>query len=261
MREHCERTKRPFFIVALKGYGERACQGLAADQYHIGRLGNVGAFVRAGKKAGVQDVVLAGSFSSPSLSSLWPDFAMLKILLQLGFRLGADDTALKAVANSIDSYGFKLVGVHQIMQDLLAVRGVYSAQKPKQGDWQDIARGYKVAKALGELDVGQGCIVQGGYVLGVETVEGTDALIARAGQQARYQQKGCLIKTMKPQQDQRMDMPTVGPETLKALHRAGFKGLAVEAGASLILHYDECCALANKLGLFFLGFSAEDLEA
>ena len=116
-----------------------------------------------------------------------------------------------------------------------------------------MARGFDVAKILGQADVGQAVIVQHGLVLAVEGIEGTAALIRRSATLKRKGGGGVLIKVAKPQQDRRVDLPTIGPDTIQALYDAGFKGVAVEAGSALIAGMDQVISLANKLGIFVMG--------
>lgn len=261
IRQHCETVGRPLFVAAIKGYGDPVTQGMDQADCFLGRLGAAGAFMRAFKAAGVSEIVFAGGVRSPGIYTLWPDMTLLKVLLGIGLRLGSDDRILRAVSTMVANHGFRLVAAQDIVPKLIAEKCCYTRLEPTKSDWLDIARGFEVAKALGKLDVGQGCVVQGGYVLGVETVEGTDALIARAGQEARYKKKGCLVKVVKPQQDRRFDMPSIGPKTVAAIAEAGFKGIAIEAGGSLILRLNDVVRAANKAGIFIVGFDREDLPA
>jgi hypothetical protein len=118
---------------------------------------------------------------------------------------------------------------------------------------QDIARGLSVVKALGEADVGQAVIVQQGIVLGVEASEGTDALIARCAALKREGPGGVLVKLAKPQQDDRFDLPTIGPETIAAAAKTGLSGIAIEAGRSLVIDRDKVRQLADEAGIFVVG--------
>src|SRR5262249_37865436 len=118
---------------------------------------------------------------------------------------------------------------------------------------KDISRGVEAAKALGALDIGQSVVVQQGMVLGVEAIEGTDALIARSAGLRREGKGPGLVKIAKPQQDNRYDLPTIGPDTIEAVARAGFSGVALEAGRSLLLEREKTISLADKAGLFITG--------
>jgi DUF1009 family protein len=114
-----------------------------------------------------------------------------------------------------------------------------------------------VVRALGSVDVGQGCIVQQGIVLAAEAIEGTDQMLARAGALARPGPGGVLVKLVKPGQDRRADLPTIGPRTLIAAHEAGLRGVAFEAGGTLLTDRAACIAEADRLGLFLIGVHAD----
>ena len=110
---------------------------------------------------------------------------------------------------------------------------------------------------IGEMDIGQAVIVENGYVLGMEAAEGTDALIERCGKLKREQGIGVLVKGKKPAQEDRVDMPSIGPRTIDKLHEAGFAGVAIEAGAGLIIQKEKLLAKADKYGIFVLGVKHE----
>jgi DUF1009 family protein len=122
----------------------------------------------------------------------------------------------------------------------------------------DIARGRAVAAALGRADVGQGCVVQQGLVLAVEAIEGTDAMLARAGALAREGPGGVLVKLCKPEQDRRADLPTIGPGTVAAARAAGLRGIAVSAGGALLVQGARTLAAADAAGLFVVGLSEDE---
>src|SRR5262249_19524803 len=121
----------------------------------------------------------------------------------------------------------------------------------------DIARGLEVARALGSVDVGQAVVVQQGIVLGVESVEGTDALIRRSGDVRRGGVGGVLVKIAKPNQERRADLPTTGPQTVKNAPASGLRGIALEAGGSIIVDRAAAIAAADELGLFVVGIKIE----
>jgi DUF1009 family protein len=123
----------------------------------------------------------------------------------------------------------------------------------------DIDRGVRVARLLGAADVGQGCVVQQGLVLAVEAIEGTDAMLSRAGTLRRDGFGGVLIKLLKPGQDRRADLPTIGPDTVRNAAAAGLRGVAFEAKATILADREACLAAADAAGLFLLGLDPETL--
>ena len=124
---------------------------------------------------------------------------------------------------------------------------------PSEADWPDIKRGAAVATALGEADAGQAVVVQQGIVLAIEAVEGTDAMIARSATLKRDGYGGVLVKIAKPQQDKRVDLPTIGLDTVLGAERAGLMGIAIEAGSALLLDREQVIAAADKAGIFVYG--------
>jgi len=123
----------------------------------------------------------------------------------------------------------------------------------------DIARGLAVVRALGALDIGQAVVVEAGVVLGVEAIEGTDALIERAGRLKREgPRRGVLVKAKKPGQERRIDLPTIGVDTVERVATAGFAGIALEAGSALIVDRDEVARKADAAGVFVVGVAPGD---
>ena len=252
--EACERMHRPFFVLGLKGQANPKEYDKALPQAWI-RLGAVGKGFRLMKKNGVEEVVMIGGVKRPSLVGLWPDLRGLKAISHLKKKSG-DDSLLRGIAKEIESEGFTVVGIDSILPHLLATEGVYTREVPLPKDGADIKRGIEVAKLLGKADVGQSVIVQQGLVLAVEGIEGTDALIRRSADLKRKGTGGVLVKVSKPQQDRRMDLPTIGPATVQAVKNAGFVGIAVEAGSVLISQSEQTVKLANQLGIFIVGVKA-----
>jgi hypothetical protein len=238
-------------VLALQGQADAAT---VADVPHAwNRLGVIQEALDALHGAGVVDVVLAGGVKRPSLTALKPDVKGAAMLARIGLRAFGDDSVLRALKSELEREGFRVVGPDSILNSLLAVSGPFGAHRPDAIAQSDIARGIAVARALGSVDVGQAVVVQQGIVLGVEAVEGTDALLQRVLQLKREGPGGVLVKIAKPAQDRAMDLPTIGPETVRRAQAAGLVGIAVEAGGTLILDRDELVRLADAAGLFVLG--------
>ena len=248
--EACQQQKRPFFVLALDGYAAP----LPADVPHATiRLGAVGKAFALLKQQKVKQIVMIGAVRRPSLWELRPDFRALKFLLQVGVRALGDDGLLKGIIAQIEAEGYEVIGADQILTQHLAYKGVYGKVKPSPKAWQDIKKGFSVAKTLGLADVGQAVIVAGGLVLGVEAIEGTDALIQRCQNLRRRGTKGVLVKVKKPQQERRADLPTIGVDTVIQAARCGLQGIAVEEGAAFVVQPQEVVRQADKLGLFVVG--------
>ena len=249
----CRQQKRPMFVVALKGQADPDL--LSGVDGAFVRLGAIGKAIRLLKKANVKEMVFIGSVRRPSVSEICPDGKALSMLCRAGFRLRGDDSLLKIILSEMERLGFKVVGIDTLMPELLAVEGVYGKVKPEKADLADIRQGIQVAKTLGSVDVGQAAIVQHGLVLAVEGIEGTAALIKRTAALKRKGSGGVLVKVAKPQQDHRVDLPTIGPATVQAVFDAGFKGIAVEKGAALLAESEKMIKLADRLGVFVMGVS------
>ena len=248
----CEQMNRPYFVVGLKD-----C--LAKDAFPKGtpmawiRLGALGKGLKLLKKNNVEEVVMIGAVKRPSFVGLWPDWKCFSLFLKYGKKAFGDDALLKILIKEMELEGFKVVGIDEILPHLLIKKGVYGRVVPTAQDTADIQRGAEVARKLGEADVGQAVIVQQGLVLAVEGIEGTDALIRRSQNLRRKGGRGVLVKAAKPQQDRRADLPTIGPDTVRAVAESGFAGIAVQADSVLFSEAERAVKLANQLGVFIIG--------
>lgn len=248
----CKAEARPFFVIALQGHADP--HTVTPDIPHVWlRLGAGGALVKALHEEACPEVVMAGRVKRPSLLSLMPDAWTAKFLLTLGRKALGDNALLTAIRDVIEREGARLVGPEEILPDLLAPEGVLGRLKPSEADWTDIERGVTVARALGAVDVGQAVVVQQGIVLGVEAIEGTDALLRRCKDLRRDGPGGVLVKTAKPGQERRIDLPTIGTRTVETAAGAGLVGIAVEAGGALIVGNQAVAEAADRAGLFVVG--------
>ncbi|ACI98609.1 LpxI family protein [Rhodospirillum centenum] len=255
LAETCHSAGRDVVLVALEGQAEpdRLPSGLPTAWF---RMGAVGAILDHLRTAGVGDIALAGRVRRPSLGELRPDWKAAQILARVGALALGDDGLLRAVACVLEAEGFRVVGVPDLMADLLMPEGPVGGLDAPAECRDDIGRGVAVARALGRLDVGQAVVVQQGIVLGVEAIEGTDALIDRCGDLKREGRGPVLVKVRKPQQDRRLDLPTIGTETVARAARAGFAGIAAEAGSAILLGRDQVARAADAAGLFVVGTPA-----
>ncbi|NBO18054.1 MAG: DUF1009 domain-containing protein [Proteobacteria bacterium] len=253
--ESCRAAGRPCYVIALEGIADVAA--LAGVPHAVVRLGAVGESLEHLRKAGAMQLVLAGHVKRPSLTSLRPDLLGAKLLARLGTSLmfAGDDAVLKTVMAFLEEEGFSVIGADTVMQELLTPHGPMGKIAPDARAEADIAQGMRVVLALGAVDVGQAAIVEHGYVLGVEAAEGTDALIKRCAGLKREAKAGVLVKLKKPAQDGRADLPTIGPDTVKAAAAAGLAGIAVETGGSLLLDKEALVQQADALGIFVVGIA------
>lgn len=255
--KQCTKDKLDHFAIYFKGQSEQDRDPDTPSK--IVKLGQTQKTIDILKSENCTHIVFAGGIKRPGLFDIKPDLRTTKFFSKLGLGAVGDDRLLRAVRDELETEGFLIVGAHDILPDLLTPVGVLTDKAPDDRAWQDIKTGWTVLDKLGKLDIGQACIVQQGVVLGVEAIEGTDALIERCGQYLRKGGGGVLVKRSKPGQDKSLDLPTVGEVTIEKLADAGFAGVALEAKNSQILHQTETVSCANGKGLFVVGVTKKDL--
>ena len=240
----------PPLVAALDGF---APEGLTVDlRFRVERLVP---FLRALERDGVGQVIFAGAVTRPRLDPALLDEATAGLLPRLMAAMQqGDDATLRVVIELFEEFGFTVAGVEDVAPALLPGAGVLAGSLTPR-DEADAERAAAIVAALGAVDVGQGAVVAQGLCLGVEALPGTDALLAQvAGIGALRPDpargRGVFYKAAKPGQDRRIDLPTIGPDTLRAVAAAGLGGVAVEAGSVICLELDEMKRLAGELGLF-----------
>ena len=162
---------------------------------------------------------------------------------------------LGALRKELETEGFNLHGVQHFSNNLLAKQGRLGKIDPLEEDWVSIEQGLRISQSIGELDIGQSIIVQDGVIIGVEAIEGTDALIERCEPLLNKKRRAFLIKTCKPQQDTDLDLPTIGLKTVINAHKFGLSGIVVHAGNSLILDSKKVAQEADRLNIFIYGYN------
>lgn len=253
--ESCLAAGRDVFVIAFENETDpNTCESVP----HMWiPLGKVGATINRLKTENCADVVFAGPVRRPAFSKLKMDLRAIKLLGKIRKAAGqGDDALLSILVEELESEGFRVVGTDDLLGDVTAPEGILGDRIPGKIDHKDIVLGMRVAQALGALDVGQAVVVQQGLVLGVEAIEGTDALLERCAGLKREGQGGVLVKVKKPQQDRRADLPTIGADTVRRAAKIGLNGIAVEEGQSLILDRAEVVAEANRFGVFVAGIKA-----
>jgi DUF1009 family protein len=253
--DSCLESGHDFFVLALKGQADpEIIEKVPHEWVRIGAAGRAFAILR---EQGIEELVLAGGVRRPSLIDLRPDLRAVKFFARLGLKGVGDDGLLRTLIRELEEEGYRVVGIDELLPSLRADEGVLGNLKPDVQAEADIARGKAVLEALARVDVGQAVVVQQGIVLGVEAVEGTDALLQRCGPLKRDGPGGVLVKLSKQGQETRVDMPTVGPDTVRQVASAGLRGIAVEAGATIIVDADELIEAADRAGLFVIGVTQD----
>lgn len=253
--------------VAIKGEADPALRD-HVDAFHWTGLIQVGHMVELLKRERCAKAVMAGKVHK---TAMYSRFRILKYrpdltFFRLWFRAltdRRDDTLLGTFARFLEEHGVQLLSSAELAPTLLAPAGTLTRRAPSAEEELDIAYGFRVARELGRLDIGQSALVHERAVLALEAIEGTDAAIRRAG--SLCPRGGfTLVKTAKPDQDMRFDVPAFGPLTIKTLADAGGAVIAYEADRTLLLDGDEAIALADARGVAIVGITdarVAELEA
>jgi UDP-2,3-diacylglucosamine hydrolase len=221
-----------------------------AAPVHRVSLGQMGTWMRLLKEAGVTQAVMAGQVKHTKLfSDIMPDLTALSVLRRL--RGKNTDAIIAAVADVLNDQGITLIDSTSFLEPLLAREGVQTRRRPTEDESRDLEFGYRVADSIAGLDVGQTIAVKSSAVVAVEAMEGTDAVIARAGHLAGS--GVCIVKVAKPQQDMRFDVPVVGVATIEAMAAAGATVLSVDAGKTLMVDGDAVINAADESGITLIG--------
>ena len=248
---------RPVYAVAIQG---AARQGIEEYPHTWVNFGEIGRVLKLLKREGCDDIVIIGGVQRPKLDELRFDFGALRNLPAiLRCLVGGDNSILSGVVEFFEKKGFRVIGAHDIAPELLAAAGPLGKYRPSRRDQADIDIGIQVIQALGALDVGQAAVVAREHVLAVEAIEGTDALLERCGQLThrtggrRGARAGVLVKCAKPGQERRVDLPAIGPETVRRAAEAGLTGIALAAGDVLVAERADVISQADRDGLFVVG--------
>jgi len=266
----------PFAVAdAVTKYGRRvvlfAIRGWADPKrvvdypHYWAALGQFGAFCRLARREGCQDVVLIGTMVRPAIWQIRPDLKTLRLLPRIfGIFRGGDDYLLKGVAAIFEEHGFRLLGAHAVAPEILMPEGALGRERPTERDNADIAKGLAFLTAASPFDVGQAVVVADARVLAIEAAEGTDSLLERIAQLRQTGRiasgRGVLVKAAKRNQDRRLDLPSIGPQTVEGAARAGLAGIAVVAGSTVVAEPAQIGAIADRAGLFVLGLREQAVE-
>lgn len=256
------RAGRPVVVVGIRGEADHR---ITAFPHRWVGWGDVGRLLTTLKTHRTQDLVLVGRIGSrPNYRRLPLDRGgRLSINAILRIFDGGDNAVLLGAVRLFESRGFRIVGAHEIARELVMPAGRLGRVQAAPAQWQDAELAFAAAKAIGKLDIGQAAVVVSGRVMATEGAEGTDGMLERvaalrqAGRIAWSGQAGVLAKCAKPHQDLRVDMPTIGPDTVRMVAEAGLAGLVVEAGQVMLAEREETIRAANAHGLFLI--AKEDL--
>jgi len=238
--------------VGFDGFTDPA-YAQSVDGYLAIKIGQLSKMLSFFKKQGVSQVIFAGGITKPKALDMRPDFRAMKMLMRA--KTKGDDALLRAVAAEIESEGMEVVTPLSVLPELGTPAGVLTRRSPKTHEWDDLRFGWERAKGLGQWDIGQALMVRSRMVAALEGMEGTDAMIKRGG--ALVGKGGIVVKVCKPGQDQRLDLPAVGLETITTMIEAGAVCLGVQAAKSLFFDMEEALALADQKGVSIVGLTGE----
>ncbi len=199
------------------------------------------------KSEGVSKVIMAGQVNPDHLFDLNLQLDEEFNTLAMALRDRKADTIFSAVADKLKSEGMELLDSTFLLKEYLAPKGTLTRRGPTLVELDDIEFGKNIAKAMGSLDVGQTVVVKEKAIVAIEAMEGTDRAILRGGQIAK--QGGVVVKVSKPQQDDRFDVPVIGPRTIKTMIKGNLACIAIEAGKTLVIDREKTVSLANKAGI------------
>jgi len=247
---------RPVFVAALAGSANPS--EFAGHDCQAFGLGQLGGLIKAIEARGMREATFIGGVVRPGLMDIKPDFGLIKhwSAVAAAFSKG-DDGLLSAIIGILEGQGLTVVSALEIAPDLAIIRpGLVGSVRPNEHAAAEIALGLGLIEALSPFDVGQCVVISDGRPVAIEGAEGTDAMLLRVaemrktGRLRRETGGGVLVKTPKRGQNMRIDIPAIGPRTVRNAADAGLQGIAISVGRVLIADQAETIALADRLGLF-----------
>lgn len=221
---------------------------------HLGQLKKL---IKIFKKEDIKTAVMAGQVKHFRLFDLLKlDSRAASLLSRLKDKRA--DTILAGVAEELSKEGIKLIDSTTFLSSFLPKEGILTSAKPTKSQWKDISFGYKIAKNIAGLDIGQTVVVKDRAVLAVEAMEGTDETIKRGGKFGRGDV--VVVKVSKPQQDRRFDIPIIGETTIHVLREAKVSVLAFSAEATLLLDREKVIRLANDEKICLIAVADDVIE-
>jgi DUF1009 family protein len=205
-------------------------------------LGQVNKLIRFFKTHEIHQAVMMGGIQKTRIfKDIKPDFKAISMMI--GMKHSHDDSVLRAFANVLEKEGIKILESTFLVPELLAPEGCWTKIKPTRSQREDMVLGWKIAKEIGRLDIGQCVVVGGGSVLAVEAIDGTDATIRRG---ASLGKDAVVVKVCKPNQDFRFDIPATGAQTIEVMAEAGAGALLLEAGKAVVFDREKMISLADE---------------
>ncbi len=253
-------VKKGYTVIAIGFHGETdPVLAEHVDDLKLIYLGQVSKLLKYFKQHEINEVVLLGSINKTNIfKDIRPDFKALSFIAK-NIRTH-DDAILTSFADLLAKGGIQIKPSTFLLPELMTPQGCWTKRKPDKAEKKDIALGWKLAKEIGKLDIGQCIVISNGTVLAVEAIDGTDATIKRGAMLA--QNNGAVIvKLSKPSQDLRFDLPSSGSQTIESMHESGASVLVLEAGKSLAFDREQMILLADKYNISILGMTDHEVSA
>jgi UDP-2,3-diacylglucosamine hydrolase len=251
--------RRPV-LLAIRGWADPRL--VERYTHHWIAVGQAGRLLRLALAENCREAVFIGTLTRPALTQIRLDWRTIRMMPRIirAFA-GGDNRLISGVARLAEEAGLRIIGVKDVAPEIMVPEGVLGRHQPSARDRTDIACALDLIATLGPFDVGQAAVVANNYVLAIEAAEGTDNMLLRIadlremGRVTTPKNVGVLVKAPKPKQDQRFDLPTIGPRTVANAARASLAGIAVAAGYTMMADPSELIAEADRAGLFVVGVS------
>jgi len=262
---------RQFPLLVARGVKARGCRLVVAgftghtnmevaahaDVWRELKLGKLGKLIDYFREHGVERVIMAGTIDKPKVMDI-RHLDMRAVKLLFSQKSKGDSAILGALARELELEGMPVIPAHDYLPDLLAPTGVMTRREPDGREWEDLRFGWKIAKELGRMDIGQCLVLREGIISAVEALEGTDQAIVRG---CALGGPGCVIvKVFKPGQQEQVDLPSLGLDTIRIMAEGKATCLGIEAGKSLFFDREAAVSLADKAGIAIVGLSPDQFQ-
>lgn len=250
--EDCQKNNCRFILFLLES--ENYDIDYTAFNPTVIKYGEVERFLEILRKNHIKNIIFIGAVNKPNFNNIKVDRTGTILLAKiLASKILGDDAVLKCVIKFFEKEGFKILRIDDILKDVAAQKSILTKQKPSTSDLADIDLAKKAIYAMSKFDIGQSVIVAQKQIIAVEAVEGTDSMISRCGElRIDYKSQAILVKTKKAKQSAKADLPVIGVDTIKNCHKNNIKGIAIQAGSTLIINKEEVIKLADELGMFLI---------
>lgn len=250
--ENCQKNNQKFKLFLL----ESESYEIDYSQFNPVKLpyGAIGKFLEILQQNNIKNLIFIGAVNKPNFSTIKVDKKGAILLTKIvASKVLGDDAVLKTVIKFFEKEGLKILKIEDFLNDIVAQKSILTKTQPTPENLADIDLAKKAIRAMSEFDIGQSVIVAQKQIIAVEALEGTDSMIARFDMlSADFKQNAVLVKMKKSKQSTKADMPTIGEDTIKNCYKSKIKGIAIQAGATLIINKEALIKIADELGIFII---------